>query len=122
METTEDILNPTDAMKRRQLESWTRQRRRGGDPAPLDEVIVSLPGAETDEDRQRQREARAALLQDRARLERLFKVDFTEAARSQFEERYGSVPDDWTATVRQGKAVYGLNPENFPLTDSPEAA
>jgi len=85
VETEEDILNPTDAMKRLQLESWTQRRRfRGGDPLPIDEVLISMPGAETDEDRRRQREARSALLQDQARLERLFKVDFTEAARSQF--------------------------------------
>ena len=122
METEEDILNPTHAMKQRQLESWTRRRLRGGDPVPIGEVLVSVPGAETDEDRQRQRKARAALLRDRARLERLFKVDFTEAARSQFEERYGCDPSDFTATVQHGVAAYGLNPENFPLTDSPEAA
>ncbi len=85
METEEDVLNPTDAMKRHQLESWTQRRRpRGGDPIPLGDVLTSIPGTETDEDRQRQRKARSALLQDPARLERLFKVDFTEAARSQF--------------------------------------
>ena len=112
--TEEDLLNPTGAMKQRQLESWTRRRQRGGDPMPIDEVLVSVPGAETEEDRRRQRDARAALGRDRARLEALFTGDFTPAARSQFEERYGSYPADWTAHIRQGEVVYGLNPNNFP--------
>ena len=84
----------------------------------LSEVLDGWPGADDQAAILALWEARMLLLGRRAYLGRLFGVDFSEAARAEFEARYYSFPDDWTVTMKGGRPAYQLHPHNFPDIDS----
>lgn len=108
----DSVIEPTEEEKAAQLARWMKRVHRAKETRPLGDILADLPGDKDDPEQQRKN--RIALLQDRAYLAKLFAVDFSDNARTQFEDKYGLHHADWTADVIAGEAVYRLNPDNFP--------
>lgn len=112
-----DHSQPTHEMKAEQRRRWREAgRTREGDTRTLRDLVDAFGlDAQTMFDTMlAQYERRMHLLVDRAYLDRLSRVDFTETARRQFEDKYGHDADDFTVAIVHGEPVYQLNLHNFP--------